>query len=185
MVAAAFEKRGAALVSADQLAREIVEPGSEVLLQLAERFGEDILTEDGRLNREHLARIVFGDEQARADLNRITHPAIGRLAVDKLQSLAISDVPLVVYEAPLLFEAGAEGRVDKVLVVKIDAAIQLQRLMKRDGLTEIEAQQRIAAQMTQAEKLARADHVIDNSGDMETTLRQIDELWSDLVTDIH
>lgn len=182
MVAAAFEKKGAARVSADQLAREIVAPGSEVLSQLTERFGRDILTENGRLNREHLARIIFDDDQARADLNRITHPAIGRLAVEKLQSFAGSGVPLVVYEAPLLFEAGAEGRVDEVLVVKIDPAIQLQRLVKRDNLSEVDAQQRIAAQMPQAEKLERADYVIDNSGDMETTLRQVDELWRRLLT---
>lgn len=182
-VAAAFEKRGAALVSADQLARDIVRPGSEVLLRLVERFGNEILTNIGELDRERLAQIIFGDEQARADLNRITHPAIGRLAVERLQALVAADTPLVIYEAPLLFEAGAEDRVDRVLVVRVDPDIQLQRLMDRDGLSEADARQRVAAQMAQDEKLARADYVIDNSGEVDATLKQVDRLWQQLVGD--
>ncbi|HEX9777594.1 MAG TPA: dephospho-CoA kinase [Geopsychrobacteraceae bacterium] len=181
LVAAAFAQRGAALVSADQLAREIVRPGSDVLARLVERFGAGILTDSGRLDRDRLARMVFADEQARTDVNRITHPAIGRLALERLRALAGSCVPLVVYEAPLLFEAKAESRVDRILVVRIAPDIQLQRLMARDGLSESEARQRVAAQMGQEEKLARADYVIDNSAEVAATLQQVDRLWRRLV----
>lgn len=181
LVAAAFAQRGAALVSADQLAREIVRPGSDVLARLVERFGAGILTDSGRLDRDRLARMVFADEQARTDVNRITHPAIGRLALERLRALAASGVPLVVYEAPLLFEAKAESRVDRILVVRIAPDIQLQRLMARDGLSESEARQRVAAQMGQEEKLARADYVIDNSAEVAATLQQVDRLWRRLV----
>jgi dephospho-CoA kinase len=181
LVAAAFAQRGAALVSADQLAREIVRPGSEVLARLVECFGAGILTDSGRLDRDRLARMVFADEQARTDVNRITHPAIGRLALERLRALAGSCVPLVVYEAPLLFEAKAESRVDRILVVRIAPDIQLQRLMARDGLSESEARQRVAAQMGQEEKLARADYVIDNSAEVAATLQQVDRLWRRLV----
>lgn len=181
-IAKAFAERGAALVDADQLAREIVAPGSPVLQQLVLRFGPEILQAGGALDRERLAGIIFADAQARADLNGITHPAIGRLAVERLQQLkADPQIPLVVYEAPLLFEAGAQGRVDKVLVVRIDPDVQLQRLMARDGLDLFAAQKRMAAQMPQAEKLARADYVIDNSGILGESLRQVERLWTQLI----
>lgn len=177
-IARAFAAHGAALVDADQLARDVVAPGSPVLQQLVERFGADILLKDGSLNRDRLGKIIFADRLAREDLNRITHPAIGRLAVERLQQLKTqSDVPLVVYEAPLLFEAGAEGRVDKVLVVSIDPQVQLERLMARDGLDQAAARQRIAAQMPQQEKLARADYVLDNSGPLQNTLQEVERLW--------
>lgn len=180
-IAGAFAKLGAALVDADQLARDVVAPGSPTLQQLVERFGAEILLANGQLDRERLGRIIFADAAARQDLNRIMHPAIGRLALERLRQLKKkAGIPLVVYEAPLLFEAGAEGRVDQVLVVKIDPQIQLQRLMQRDGLDELAAQQRIAAQMSQEEKLARADYVIDNSGTVEEALRQVEQLWSKL-----
>jgi dephospho-CoA kinase len=183
LIAKAFAEKGAALVDADQLAREIVAPGSRVLQQLIERFGAAILGKGGEMNRERLAEIVFADPAAREALNRITHPAIAELAIKRLQQLRVNpEVPLVVYEAPLLFEAGAETRVDRVLVVKVDPLQQLQRLMARDGLDEAAARQRIAAQMPQQQKLARADYVIDNSGSIEAALRQVAELWERLVT---
>ena len=181
-IAAAFVSRGAALVDADQLARQIVAPGSPVLGQLVARFGDEILLADGGLDRARLGQTIFADPEARAELNRLTHPAIAALAVERLQRLkATPGIPLVVYEAPLLFEAGAEGRVDRVLVVKIDPQVQLHRLMARDGLDESAAQQRIAAQMPQEQKLARADYVIDNSGTPAAALRQVASLWSQLV----
>ncbi|MDT8420486.1 MAG: dephospho-CoA kinase [Desulfuromonadales bacterium] len=181
LVAAEFARLGAALVSADQLAREVVAPGSSVLNRLVERFGGGILGEDGSLDRATLARIVFAEERARADLSQIVHPAIGRLALERLRERAQSSAPLVVYEAPLLFEAGAEGRVDRVLVVKVDPQVQLQRLIKRDGLTPADASRRVAAQLSQQAKLARADYVIDNSGSIADTVVQVERLWQVLV----
>jgi dephospho-CoA kinase len=114
-------------------------------------------------------------------LNRITHPAIAVLAEKRLQELAQQGAPLVVYEAPLLFEAGAEKRVDAVLVVRIDERLQCERLMRRDGLTEAQARARIAAQMPQAEKVARADYVLENSGSPAATVEQVRRLFLKLV----
>jgi len=182
MIAGAFARLGAALVDADQLARDVVAPGSPLLQQLVERFGADILRADGQLNREGLAEIIFADGSARQELNKIMHPAIGRLAVERLQKLRNkADTPLVVYEAPLLFEAGAEDRVDQVLVIAIDPEVQLQRLIARDGLSMQAARQRIEVQMPQQEKLARADYVIDNSGTVAAAVQQVEKLWRQLV----
>lgn len=181
-IAGAFARLGAALVDADQLARDVVAPKSPVLQTLVARFGAEILLPEGSLDRERLGQIIFTDSVARQDLNQIMHPAIGQLAVERLQQLKKKPgLSLVVYEAPLLFEAGAEGRVDQVLVVKIEPQVQVQRLMQRDQLDEVAAQQRIATQMPQGEKLARADYVIDNSGTVAEALQQVDSLWQELV----
>ena len=181
-IAGGFAQLGAALLDADQLARDVVAPDSPVLQQLVEKFGSHILQPDGQLDRDRLGAIIFADPAARQELNRIMHPAIGQLAVERLQQLKHKpEIPLIVYEAPLLFEAGAEGRVDKVLVVKIDPLVQLHRLMQRDNIDEKAAQQKINAQMPQEEKLARADYVIDNSGTVEEALEQVDKLWAKLV----
>jgi dephospho-CoA kinase len=181
-VARAFSNHGAVLVDADQLARDVVAPDSPVLQQLVAQFGMDILQENGELDRKRLGQIVFSDADARRQLNNIIHPAIARLAIERLTELKEQPgVPMVIYEAPLLFEAGAEGRVDQVLVVKIDPEIQLQRLMEREDLDEAAALQRITAQMPQQEKLARADYVIDNSGTVEEALLQVDELWQQIL----
>lgn len=166
-VADCFVECGAILVSADQLAREVVNPGSPTLAQLAEAFGEEILTPGGSLNRELMANKVFGDPTARRLLESITHPAIAHLAECRLAELRRSPHDLILYEVPLLFEAGAESRVDQVLVVVVDPALQLARLMRRDSLSEDEAKQRIAAQWPQADKVQKADFVIDNSGSLQ------------------
>jgi len=186
LLAGAFARKGAAVIDADQLAREVVAPGGPVLRQLVESFGAEILRANGELDRERLGQIIFAAAAARKELNRLTHPAIAELAGRRLQQLKRTPgVPLVVYEAPLLFEAGAEKRVDLVLVVSIDPRVQLQRLMDRDQLDEIAAQTRIEAQMSQQEKLARADFVINNSGSVAEALRQVDDLWVQLVGDPH
>jgi dephospho-CoA kinase len=171
---------GAAVVSADELAREAVRSGSATLRRLVERFGSGILLADGTLDRKSLAARIFADPQAREALNRITHPAIAALAAERLRELTRRGERLIVYEAPLLFEAGADKRVDAVLVVRLDERLQLGRLMARDGLDEAQARARIAAQMPQGEKVARADYVVDNSGTPEQTARQVRELYTRL-----
>lgn len=177
-------RRGAVVIDADQLAREVVEPGSKTLQELVATFGREILGEDGRLDRNRLGRIVFADDAARERLNRIVHPAIAELSVQRLAELRDrNDVPLIVYEAPLLFEAGAQTRVDKVLVVTIDPEEQLKRLMARDGWDPVAARQRIRAQMDQQEKIRRADYVLDNSGRPEAIVERIDELWPEWTAD--
>ncbi|MEJ2698132.1 MAG: dephospho-CoA kinase [Desulfuromonadales bacterium] len=179
-VAEIFRDLGAAVVSADQLAREAVRPGTETLARLAGCFGPQILQADGTLNRKALADIVFADPGAREKLNRITHPAVAVLAEQRLGELARRGERLIVYEAPLLFEAGADKRVDAVLVVRIEEGLQLERLRARDGLGEGAARVRVCAQMSQEEKLARADYVIDNSGSLEETAAQVRELFKRL-----
>jgi dephospho-CoA kinase len=184
-VAAIFAELGAAVISADQLAREAVAPGSAALAALVAAFGAAILTPAGELDREVLGRLVFSEPAAREQLNAITHPAIARLAETRLRTLREADVPLVIYEAPLLFEAGAVKRVDAVLVVTIDPALQQARLAERDHLDPAAIQARIAAQWPQAEKVARADFVIDNSGTPDETRRQVAALYRKLSSFAH
>lgn len=178
-VAARFGELGAVVVSADQLAREAVEPGTPALAAIVRRFGKAVLQDDGSLDRQKLGGLVFADAEARRQLEMITHPAIARLAEERLRQLR-GTKKLVVYEAPLLFEAGAEGRVDRVLVVTADEEVRLARLMARDGLDRRAALQRIRAQLPQEQKAARADYVIDNSGDWQECCRQVDALWTEL-----
>jgi dephospho-CoA kinase len=181
LVTETFRSLGALVISADELAREAVRPGSETLHRLVGQFGREILRADGALDRKALAERVFTDARAREALNRITHPAIAALAEKRLRELSQQAGRLVVYEAPLLFEAGAEKRVDAVLVVRIDEPLQIERLMRRDGLTEGQARARIAAQMPQAEKVARADYVVDNSGSPEATAELVRKIFRQLV----
>jgi dephospho-CoA kinase len=174
-------RRGAVVVDADQLAREVVASGSSALRKIVEAFGKEILNNRGELDRDKLGQMVFADVKVRAMLNRIVHPEIAKQSVERLHELKQrNDIPLIVYEAPLLFEVGAESRVDKILVVKINTEEQLKRLQVRDGLSEVAAQQRMAAQMPQQEKIIRADFVVDNSGSIEQTLKQVDLLWPQL-----
>lgn len=179
-VTRALADLGAVVVSADELAREVVRPGSPILARLAQRFGREILLPDGNLNRKALAALVFTDARARSDLNGIIHPAIAELSRQRLRGLQAERHSLIVYEAPLLFEAGAEDRVDAVLAVTVREELQLQRLIDRDGLSPEEARARIAAQMPQQEKAARADYVIDNSGPPEETRLRIRTLFAHL-----
>lgn len=176
-VADRFVECGATLVSADLLAREVVNPGSPTLDKLVETFGEVILTSCGSLDREAMAKIVFADPAKRKTLEAITHPAIAHLAECRLAELRKTANDLVVYEAPLLFEAGGEGRVDRVLVVTVAQGAQEQRLMNRDCLSLEEARQRISAQWPQADKIKKADFVIDNSGTIKQMQAQVDALY--------
>lgn len=179
-VAQAFQAMGAVVISADQLAREIVRPGAKALRQIAAHFGQQVIKEDGTLNRQLLGDIIFNDQGARLVLNSITHPAIAELAGKRLREAELGGAPLVVYDAPLLFEAGADKQVDMVLVVKVDERVQLARLMARDGIDQQQARARIDSQMPQREKAARADFVVDNSGSPEETEEQVRALMNDL-----
>ena len=184
-VAELFRERGVPVVDADQLAREAVRPGTEALRAISNRFGEDILCFDGTLDREKLARIVFADESARRDLNGILHPAIARMAESTLAGIVASGAEHIVYEAPLLYEAGAENRVDKVLVVTARPDVQKKRLMIRDGIDSASADARIAAQMSLDEKVERADFVVDNSDSRDGTTRQVTALCRLLAIDVN
>lgn len=178
-IARELERWGAVVVDADQLARQAVAPGSRVLQQLVAAFGEEILGPDGELDRKTLGQRVFADPSARARLNALVHPAIAALAEERLRRLRQEHHPLIVYEAPLLFEAAAQSRVDKVLMVTVRPEVQLHRLLTRDGLDEKQARQRIDAQMPQQQKAALADYRIDNSGSWEETREQLAALWEE------
>lgn len=172
--------RGAIVVDADQVARAVVAPGSAGLAEVVEAFGEGILAPDGGLDREKLGQTVFGDEAARERLEGILHPAIARESMVQLADAAAKKPPLVVYDAALLIEAGRSDLFRPLVVVSAPAAVQRRRLMARDGLDAAAAEARVAAQMPVAEKVKRADHVIDNGGTREETEAQVDALWAKL-----
>lgn len=184
MVAGIFQSLGAEVVSADDLAREVVRPGSAILACIAERFGNEVLRSDGVLNRPLLAEKIFSNPQARKVLDRITHPAIAELASRRFKMFAQQGARIVVYDAPLLYEAGADTQVDRVVVVVVDEATQLRRLMLRDGLDRVAAKARIDSQMPLVQKIARADYVIDNNGSVEATHQQVLDLMARLVPEM-
>ena len=176
MVASMFTQLGADVIDADQLARDVVEPGEPALKEIATAFGKDVLLPDGRLNRGKLARIIFADPVARGKLNAITHPRIQERMAAEISARA-SRPGILIADIPLLYENERAGTVETVIVVWVDPETQLRRLHERDGLTEEDALQRIAAQMPLDEKRARADVVIDNSGSRENTRRQVDAVY--------
>ena len=178
-VALMLEQLGAAVVDADLLAREVVQPGEQALDQIVAAFGTGVLNGDGSLNRAALAEIVFSDPAARRVLESITHPAIRARADQKLAALREQGVPAVFYVAPLLIEAGNSARVDEIWVVYLDRESQLARLMARDSLDRDAALRRIASQMPMEEKRKLGRVVIDNSGTREELEAQVRRLWSE------
>lgn len=181
LICQSFKDMGAAVLSADELAREAVKPAEEAFLKIVAHFGEDILTADGEIDRTRLAERIFRSPEERQQLNLITHPAIGRLANIKISELRErTDVPLIIYEAPLLYEAKAEDRVDLILVVATTEELQVERLMRRDNLSKEDALRRIAAQMPLADKMTRADIVIENNGQPEEIRKMIQDIFTQL-----
>lgn len=176
-----FRELGAAVLSADELAREAVRPGEQAFKEIVEHFGKEILTGEGTIDRARLAEMIFLIPAERQQLNQITHPAIGHLAERRISELRKDPaVPLIIYEAPLLFEAKAEERVDLVLVVAATPEQQLERLMLRDNLSREEALLRISAQMPLAEKISRADILVENNGSPAETKKMIDQIFAEL-----
>jgi dephospho-CoA kinase len=178
-VAACLERLGAAVVDADLLSREIVEPGEPALESIVTAFGKEVLHRDGTLNRAALGEIVFSDPAARRALEAITHPAIRARADQKLARLREAGVATAFYVAPLLIEAGNAARVDEIWVVYLDRESQLARLMARDSLDRDAALRRIASQMPMEEKKKLGRVVIDNSGTREELEAQVRRLWSE------
>ena len=179
-VARKLEQLGAFTIDADVLARDVVALGTEGLKAVVARFGNSVLAADGSLDRSVLARVIFADPQARADLNAIIHPLVRERAAE-LEAAAPAGA-VVVHVIPLLVETGQQDRFDAVVVVDTTVEEQLRRLTRRDGLTQTEAEQRVAAQASREERLGAATHVIDSSGPVRETMRQVDELWQNLST---
>jgi len=191
-VAQMFEKCGALVLDADAIVHELQAAGMPMLVEIAEAFGPEILLAGGSLDREQLARRVFADEAARARLNRIVHPKVGREMLRRVQAAQQSGVPLLVLDIPLLLEgraaraAGQERRgsasdlVSEVIVVYAPPAMQIERQMARDGVTRQRAEERLAAQLSIDDKREMADHLIDNSGTLEATEAQVRALFERL-----
>ncbi len=175
-----WAEHGAVVVDADQLARQAVAPGSPGLARVAERFGTGVLAPDGSLDRPALGSIVFADAAARKALEGITHPEVWRLAQQAFDAAAAADPDaVVVYDVPLLAEARGSRpiRFDAVVVVDAPAAQRVERLVEHRGMPRAEAERRVAAQASDADRLALADHVVDATGSLEDTLRSADEVW--------
>ncbi|HLM22357.1 MAG TPA: dephospho-CoA kinase [Propionibacteriaceae bacterium] len=177
LVAAELAARGATIIDADVLAREVVEPGTPALAAIIERFGADVV-QDGQLDRARLAQIVFADPLARRDLERIVHPAVRARAAELER--AAGDAAVVVHVIPLLIETGQQENFDLVVTVDADHETQVQRLMARNGFTRAEAEARIAAQASREERTLVADVVLDNTGSVKQLREQIDALWAEL-----
>jgi dephospho-CoA kinase len=177
-VSDALEERGAVVIDADVLAREVVEPGTPGLAAVVERFGPGLLADDGQLDRAALGRLVFADPVARRDLEAIVHPAV-RARAAALEAAAAADA-VVVHVIPLLVETGQSDDFDVLVVVDVEPEQQLERLRERSGLDDEAAMARIAAQATRSARLAVADVVLANHTDTDDLVGQVDRLWLDL-----
>ncbi|PWV71471.1 dephospho-CoA kinase [Halomonas sp. A11-A] len=175
-VARAFEALGVPWVDADDVAREVVEPGEPALAEIHERFGRRVLNDDGTLNRRALREIVFADPAERRWLESVTHPRIRARLVEHLARLEASGAPYVLLVSPLLFESGQSEMADRCLVIDVPEALQIERTAARDDVDEAQARAIVAAQMPRAERLARADDVLDNGGSEEEMRRRVAEL---------
>ena len=173
---AQLAEHGFPVVDADQLAREVVEPGQPALAELAEAFGQDVLHDDGSLNRPELAARAFVDKEHTELLNSITHPRIRQLREQRFRQAADAGADAVVYDMPLLVEQGVDKHMDLTVVVDVDVEERIRRLVSTRGLTEEDARRRIAAQVDDAERLAAADVVIDNNGPVEALGEQVEQL---------
>ena len=176
-VAGMLARRGAVVVDADLVAREVVERGTPGLAQVIEHFGEEVRGPDGALDRERLGAIVFADAERRRELEAITHPLIRARMAQRLNEALAGAPPLVVVDVPLLFEGRRENEYAGVLLAYADPATQLRRLRDRDHLTEAAAQQRLTAQLPIDAKRALATWVVDNSGDIQATEAAVSSWW--------
>ncbi len=173
-VAQMFADLGAWVVDADAIAREVVAPGSEGLAELVEQFGSQILTDNGDLDRAAVAAGVFSDPSARERLNAIVHPLIARRTTELIA--AIPQDAVLVHDVPLLVELGMQATYDLVVVVDAPDDVRIQRLVQR-GLDEDDARARIAAQASRDERLAVADVIIENTGDLDDLRTQVKAAW--------
>jgi dephospho-CoA kinase len=173
-VSALLVELGCKVICADALARRVVAPGSPALAEIARRFGPEFLDAHGALERGRMGELVFQDADARRALEAILHPRIRKAFGADVAAIRAADPDaVIVYDAPLLLEVGADEEVERVIVVHVPRATQVARLMHRDGLTEDAAQRRIDAQMPAGERLRAADHVLDGTAPPDLLRRQL------------
>ena len=176
-VASMLAAKGAVIIDADQISREIVEPGQPALDEIVAVFGPSVLREDGTLNRGELARLAFADKDLTKRLNAIMHPRISAESAARISAAPAGSI--VVYDMPLLVETKQDSAVDHVIVVDVPVETQRERAIGR-GLEAEDVDRRIEAQATREQRLAVANTVIDNSGSIEKTQAQVDSLWASL-----
>ncbi|WP_318247667.1 dephospho-CoA kinase [Solibacillus merdavium] len=164
------------IVDADQVARQVVEPGSPTLLKIAEVFGQDVISEDGTMDRAKVGSLIFHDESKRQQLNAIIHPAIREEMIRQRDEFISYGEKNVFMDIPLLFESKLEHFVEKIIVVSVTEGVQLERLMERNDLTEEDAKARIGTQIPVKDKEALADAVIYNNGSLEDTALQLQNI---------
>ena len=179
-VARMFAELGAEVLDADQAARDAVAVGAPAWVELRRVYGEDFFHADGNLNRSKLSQLVFADPKARRRLDGLIHPRVEAELKARVAELEGRGVKLVLVEVPLLFETGRDAAFDRVIVVAAPEALQIRRLRGRDRRGEEEIRGIIAAQWPLADKVARADYVVDNGGSRRRTARQIKNIWADL-----
>lgn len=172
-VAKLFRELGIQVLDADQIGRELVEPGQPALNKIVERFGPDILSTDGRLNRDRLRQLVLADSRDKAWLESLLHP---RIQKRREQLIAESNSAYVVLEIPLLVERNLQELVDRILVIDVPVELQIDRTMKRSGLSRTEVEAIIAHQVSRESRLSQATEVIDNSGDLNQLRQQVEAL---------
>ncbi len=170
---------GAAVVDSDELARATVAPGTPGLARVAAAFGPGVLHPDGSLDRESLGAIVFTDPEARRRLEAIVHPQVAALSRERIEQATAGGAEVVVYEIPLLFETGRDAEFPTSILVYLDPASQLRRLIARSHLGEAAARARIASQMDLEQKRRRATWVVDNGGSLAVTRAQVEALWKE------
>ena len=174
-----LKKKGFPIVDADEIARLVVELGSPVLLEISRIFGQDILQQDGSLDREKLGQRIFGNADERQLLNSIIHPAIRKEMLRQKEQWISAGSNTVILDIPLLFESKLQSFVDKIIVVSVTPEIQKQRLMERNVLSEVEADARIRSQLPMEEKERYADAVLRNNGTVKQTEEQLDWILSE------
>ena len=174
-VSGLLEEKGAVVIDADRIVRELQQPGQPVFQAMVDEFGDGIVAPDGTLDRQAVADIVFEDPEALKRLNAIVHPAVGVAMAERLAALAETD-SIVVLDIPLLVESGRDDMA-ALVVVDVDPEIAVQRLVEHRGFSAEDARARMARQASREERLAKADVVIDNSGDFAALWAQVEDLW--------
>jgi len=175
-VTAMLRERGIPVIDADQIAREVVEPGKPAYEAIVRHFGRDILLENGQLDRKKLGEVVFSDEAERQKLNAIVHPEVRRVMRQEAEVAEANGAQIVFMDIPLLYESKLQYLVEKIVVVYAPSDMQLARMMERDELDEEQAKKRLRAQFPIDQKKLEADFLIDNSQSREETQRQVEEL---------
>ena len=175
-----FRELGAVIIDADQISRDVVTPGTKGYTQVCDAFGADILDSNKELDRSKLGALVFADKAVRKRLESIMHPLISEESLRRIHAAKTARTPLIVYEAALLVEAGRASDFRPLIVVWCSPDQQIKRIMARDGISDVAAQQRLDSQMPVLEKIEYADIVIENTGDQDSLKGAVTNIWSDV-----